>query len=248
MNKPLQFHWRLISAGESNAVTRTQQLETNAVAFPDITNQTAFCEKAVEAGMESLLVNFDYAKPDPMMLSAVLATLEKQMKFLIAMRSGIISPTYFVQQVNTFAAATQGRILLNIVAGYSPTELKSYGDFLAHKNRYERTEEFLSICNSLWHHDEPLDFEGKYYQLNQAKIRTSFIAPNRNAPYIFVAGGSDNACQLAIRQGDCWMRFLDKTEKLAKEIIPVLKARKEVGLRFSVIIRQTKKAAIKAAL
>ena len=41
---------------------------------------------------------------------------------------------------------TGGRVSLNIVAGHSPDEQRYYGDFLTHDERYERTDEFLTIC------------------------------------------------------------------------------------------------------
>lgn len=247
MKKQVQFHWQLVNGGEYSPMSRTELNESRVAALPDPEKQIEFCQAAERLGMESLLVAIGYAKPDPLLLSSCIAPFSKKIKFLIAVRSGLISPVFFTQQINTFSAAYNGRVLLNIVAGYSPIELGYYGDFLPHADRYERTAEFLKICNAIWRGKTPFDFNGKYYKIRQAQIYTPFISPDRQAPYIFLAGGSEDARKVAIQEADCWMRFPDTIEKLATDIRPVLDAEKEVGLRMSVVIRPTKKEAIEAA-
>lgn len=245
--KSIQFHWMLIQGGETKGLTRAQQLEVDDVAYPDLMAQAIHSNLAEELGFESLLVDFNYGRPDPLMLAAGLAPNTKKIKFLVAIRSGLSNPTYFTQQVNTFASMYQGRILLNIVAGHSPKEQAYYGDFLPHDERYARTEEFLAICNTFWHGEQPFDYEGKYFKVKNAQLRTQYKAPSRKAPYLFIAGGSQTAIDLTISQGDCWMRLGDTPEKVKERALPVLEKGKEVGLRLSCIIRDTKKEAMDAA-
>ena len=59
-----------------------------------------------------------------------------------------MSPVTFVQQLNTLSNLIGGRFALNIVAGHSPEEQRSYGDFLDHDRRYDRTDEFLAVCRA----------------------------------------------------------------------------------------------------
>ena len=244
--KPVAFHWMLIQSDETKAPARTQKYQPNVATVPDMANQIDFCKRAVTAGIEGLLVDLSYAKPDPLLLAAHLAAQTKKIKFIVAIRSGMLTPTYFVQQINTFSATTNGRILLNIVAGHSPKTLGYYGDFLPHDKRYARTEEFLNICNSFWQNKFPIDFKGAYYEVRQATLQTPFVASSRKSPYTFVAGGSNASRHVAIQEGDCWMRFPNTTEKMATEIAPVIAMGKEVGLRMAVVIRPTKAAAIAA--
>ncbi len=245
-NTSIKFHWRLIHAGETAGFSRAQQLETNSVAYPEVDMQANYSKLAYKLGFESLLTDFSFGKPDPLLMASGIAPLTDEAKFLIAIRSGIISPTYYVQQVNTFASMFNGRILLNVVAGHSPIEQAYYGDYLPHDERYARTEEFLTICNALWHQEKPFTFKGKYYQVTDAQLFTKFKAPNRNAPYLFIAGGSQQAADLAISQGDCWMRLADTPEKVKASAQSVVVAGKEVGLRLSTITRSTKSEAIAA--
>lgn len=245
--KTIKFHWRLIHAGETTGLSRAQQLEASSVAYPEVDKQADYSNLAHKLGFESLLTDFSFGKPDPLLMAAGIAPLTEHAKFLIAIRSGLISPTYYAQQVNTFSSMFNGRILLNIVAGHSPIEQAYYGDYLPHDERYARTEEFLTICNALWHKDQPFTFKGKYYEVTNTQLYTKFKAPDRKAPYLFIAGGSQQAANLAISQGDCWMRLADTPNKIKSSAQPVLAAGKEVGLRLSTIIRSTKAEAIAAS-
>lgn len=242
----IKFHWRLIHAGETTGLSRAQQLEANSVAYPEVGMQADYSKLAHKLGFDSLLVDISFGKPDPLVMATGIAPFTEKINFLIAIKSGLISPTYYAQQVNTFSSMFEGRILLNVVAGHSPTEQAYYGDFLPHDERYARTEEFLTICNALWHDQKPFNFKGKYYEVVDAQLYTKFISPDRKAPYLFVAGGSQQAADLAISQGDCWMRLADTPEKIRASAQPVLAAGKEVGLRLSTITRATKAAAVAA--
>ncbi len=166
-DKPLRFHWRLPYAGEGFGISRADQLTAAAIGLPDPKVQAYFCRKAEESGIDSLLLYFGFAKPDPILLAATLGQETQKIKFIIAYRSGLFAPTMFVQQLNTLSALIQGRLLLNIVAGYSPEEQRAYGDFLSHDERYERTDEFLAICHALWSQNGEVNFNGKYYQIEK---------------------------------------------------------------------------------
>src|SRR4029078_329173 len=169
MDKPLRFHWRLPFGGETSVITRSAQADTSAIGLPDLVAQVDFCRAAEEAGIDSLLTDFGFAKPDPILLAASLGIRTGKIRFIIAYRSGLMSPATFVQQLNTLSTLIEGRFSLNIVAGYSPQEQRSYGDFLSHDERYERTDEFLSICHSFWKGDSEVNFEGKHYRIESGR-------------------------------------------------------------------------------
>jgi len=245
--KEMQFHWRLIQGGEPDNNSRARQFDLDSVALPGVKEQVHFSKLAEQAGIHSLLTDFSYGKPDPMLLASSLIERTDTMRFLVAIRSGIISPTYFVQQVNTFSALSKGRILLNIVAGHSPEENAYYGDYLAHDSRYDRTEEFLSICNALWKNKTPFDYTGDYFSVKKAQLRTPFVSEEGQRPYIFIAGSSQKAKHLAISQADCWMRMPDLPQKMLEDGKTVLAVGKEVGIRLGIISRPTRGEAVAAA-
>src|SRR5436309_1931628 len=246
-DKPLRFHWRLPYAGETSAIVMADQSSAPVIGLPDPELQIRFCRCAEECGIDSLLVDFGFAKPDPMLLAAILGPATKKIKFILAYRSGLFSPTMFVQQINTLSTLIQGRILLNIVAGYSPEEQRAYGDFLSHDERYERTDEFLAICRAFWNGDGQVNYTGKHYRIEKGSLKTPFVSPERKFPEIIIGGGSSAAQRLAIRQGTCWMQLADAPEKIQETAAAVLAHGVEVGLRVCVIARPTHGEALKAA-
>jgi alkanesulfonate monooxygenase len=243
MSDPIRFHWSLSSVGE--AMRRTQA-QTQMSGAPDLDLHADFCREAERCGMEALLMAFGFARPDPFGWSAALGSLTERIKFLVAIRSGISSPTYFVQQVNTLSVITGGRVFINIVAGRAPGEHRFYGDFLSHDERYERTDEFWRICHGLWRGEGPVDFEGRHYRVEGARINTPFMS-ELGRPEIYLGGNSEQAVELAIRHADCLLTFPDAPEKLAARVRPVLDSGTEVGLMLSVIAGPTREDALTQA-
>jgi len=192
-------------------------------------------------------VDINFAKPEPMMLATALGIKTRTVTFMVAVRSGVISPTLFAQQVNTLSALTNGRVNLNVVAGHSPEEQHFYGDWLSHDERYARTAEFLEICRGLWSRNGVVSFRGKYLQVEDARINTPFVSPGRTFPEIFIGGGSDSARDLALRYGTCWIRLGDTPKNVASATGSVLNAGKELGLRLSIVCESSRKEALRAA-
>ena len=216
-------------------------------AIPDFDALVAFCRHAEECGIESLLTAVGFHRPDPIALASALGMLTTRIKFMVAARSGLMAPTTFVQQVNTVAALTNGRICLNIVAGHTPAEQAAYGDFLSHDERYARTDEFMSICNALWRADGPVTFTGRHFRVENAKLAIGFNDLARRGPEIFIGGASSQARELAIRHGHCLWILPEKTETLRTHIAPLLDAGVEAGLLLTIHVRPTREEALRSA-
>jgi alkanesulfonate monooxygenase len=243
----LKFHWRLLQGGETPNMTRATEGLRRETGLPDLERQTEFCRRAEECGITGLLTDIGATKPDPILLSAALGMATEKIEFIVAYRSGLIPPTTFVQQLNTLSSLIAGRFSLNIVAGHSPLEQRSYGDFLGHDERYPRTEEFLAICHAFWRGDDPVNFHGKYYRIEDGRLNTPFVSKAETCPYIFIGGGSEAARALTISQGSCWIRLADTPANLLAGSKSILDAGKELGVRVGVICRPTRGEAIDAA-
>src|SRR5215211_7974308 len=211
----LKFHWMLPKAGEvtlDNQQTprdaaryRIESMQSTSPAVrPDLTGWSHFAHHAEEAGIDSVLISFSRYEPDPFLVSCALGHAVKKLKFIIAYRSGLMQPATSVQQMNTVSALVQGRVSFNIVAGSSSEEQRGYGDFLSHDERYARAEEFLAVCNAFWGADGDVNFDGRHYRVEQGKLATPFVSPQRKAPEIYVSGHSAASEQLAYSQGTCW--------------------------------------------
>src|ERR1043166_2445098 len=153
----MRFHWSMSSAGEKLRGAKARA----AVGIPSLETLLRFCKHAEDCEIESLLTAFGFHRPDPLVLASALGVLTSRIQLI-------------VQQINSIATVTGGRICINIVAGHTPEEQRYYGDFLAHDERYARTDEFLTICRALWKGGAEVDFEGRYYRIEKAKLNVGF--------------------------------------------------------------------------
>jgi alkanesulfonate monooxygenase len=213
----------------------------------DLGSQARFCREAEDLGLDSLLMNMGFAVPDPLLLSACLAAQTRRIRYMVAVRPGLMSPTLLVQQINTFSQAFPGRISLNVVAGHSPAEQGYYGDAADHDLRYDRMDEFLTICRAFWERDAPVTFEGRHYTIRDGQLHTRFLPPSAGRPEIYVGGNSESCRRVAGRHADVWMRFPAPLGELGASIRPVQQAGREVGLRMAVLARPTRVEALEAA-
>jgi alkanesulfonate monooxygenase len=247
MTSERKFHWRLTQGGERHGASRGFQASLADTGKPDLEQRIRFCRRAEELGIDSLLTDFGWSKPDPMILCSAIGLATERIKFIIAYRSGLICPTSFVQQTNTLSTLIDGRFSINVIAGDTPEEQRYYGDWLPHDERYARTEEFLAVCRALWRREGPVDFDGKYYKVAGGRINTAFTAPDRDFPELFIAGNSAQARDLAISQGTIWMQIPSTPEAMRERGADVLAAGKELGVRCSIIGGRTRGEALRKA-
>lgn len=249
----LRFHWMLPKGGEVGMKTAQETSRvattksTSPAALPDMEGWVRFARGAEEAGIESVLLSFSRYEPDTIFVACAVGQATSKLKFIVAYRMGLMQPTTFVQQINTLSGLIGGRVALNIVAGSSTLEQRGYGDFLEHDERYARAEEFLTVCHSFWANNGEVNFAGKYCHVERGKLYTPFLAPDRTAPEIYVSGHSEQAQQLALTQGSCWLRLIDTPEKLRPMVAGFRENGVEVCLRLCVVCRPTREEALAAA-
>ncbi|MFT7605719.1 MAG: alkanesulfonate monooxygenase [Saprospiraceae bacterium] len=244
LSKSLRFHWSMSSVGET---LKASKKRVDYSGVPDIKAHIQFCKKAEACGIEHVLTAFGFHRVDPIALASSLGVLTEKINFLVASRSGVVSPTMFVQQINSISAITNGRICINMVAGHSPKEFMYYGDFLAPEKRYERTDEFLTICRMFWEENKPVNFSGTYYQVKDAVLNTPFVSDTRSSPEIYLGGKSKQAFELAAKHASCLLTLPERPEDLELKILTLLQQNTEVGLLVSILARPTREQAINDA-
>lgn len=244
MKKPLRFHWSMSSAGSHLKGAKARK---DYDGVPNMEAHVEFCKHAEACGIDLLLTAMGFHRADPIAIAAALGAQTDTAAFLVATRSGIASPTLFVQQINSVSALTNGRVAINLVAGHSPKEFKYYGDFLPPDQRYDRTDEFLTVCRQFWESDEPVNFKGQYYQVKAGVLNTPFVSPNRNGPEIFMGGKSQRAFELAAKHATCLLTLPEAPEKLQPRIADLVAGGTEVGLLISIIARPSRGEALHAA-
>jgi alkanesulfonate monooxygenase len=81
---------------------------------------------------------------DAWVAASFLAAATQRMRFLVAVRPGLVSPTLAARMAATFDRLSGGRLLINVVTGGDPIELAGDGLFQSHDGRYEITDDFLN--------------------------------------------------------------------------------------------------------
>ena len=82
---------------------------------------------------------------DAWVVPSTLIPETSRLRFLVAVRPGLVSPTLAARMCSTFDRLSHGRLLVNVVTGGDPVELAGDGVFLDHDDRYQVTDEFLTI-------------------------------------------------------------------------------------------------------
>ncbi|MEL3950178.1 MULTISPECIES: LLM class flavin-dependent oxidoreductase [Streptomyces] len=232
----LRVHWNSPLSGQQKASGKYRVGELDFDGIVD------FAQEADRLGVDSLLMGIGFHMPDPLPMLGALVRETERVKFLLAYRPGLLPPTLFAQVVNTVSWMSDGRISLNLVAGTSPAEQAYYGDFLAHDERYARSNEFLDILHRFWRGETPLSYEGDHYRIKDAQVGLGYKGGGR--PEIYISGASAVAQQTAVEHGDCWLRYGDTPEGLAAAAKPVLARGGRVGTRMHVLARETRAQAL----
>ena len=82
---------------------------------------------------------------------------------------------------------SHGRFVLGIGAAWFQREHEAYGwDFPSMKERQDRFEEAMQLLRALFHAEEPVDFQGRYYKLDEAPLSPG----SYDAPIPLLVGGT----------------------------------------------------------
>jgi alkanesulfonate monooxygenase len=170
----------------------------------------------------------------------MVARESERLKFLVAFRPGLVSPTLAAQMAATFQRHSGGRLLLNVVTGGEDHEQRAYGDHLGKDERYERTDEFLTVTRALWR-GERVTLDGKHVQVVDAALSR---VPDP-VPDIYFGGSSPAAGRVAARQVDVYLTWGEPPAQVAEKIAWVRAEAAAAGraprfgIRLHVISRDT---------
>lgn len=192
-------------------------------------------------GFEGALIPVGRHCDDPWAIAAALAPFTERLKFLAALRPSVGTPTHFARQAAAIDRISNGRFLVNLVAGGDGNELEADGVFLDHDERYDHAAEFLTVFRALLD-GETVDFEGKYIRARGAK--QFFPTVQKRLP-VWFGGSSDKALDVAVDHTDVYLTWGEPLEQV-KEKLDEARARakakgREVkfGLRIHIIVRET---------
>ena len=205
-------------------------------------------------GYEGVLLPTGRSCEDSWVVAASLIDATKRLKFLVALRPGLVAPSQSARMAATLDRLSGGRLLVNLVTGGDADELAGDGQFLDHTARYEQSAEFIRIWRDLLtnsHTGESLDFEGKHLSVKAGKV----LYPPINNPYppVFFGGSSGPAHELAAAQVDTYLTWGEPPAEVEKKLVDVRERAAahgrtlRYGIRLHVIVRETEDEAWRAA-
>lgn len=245
----IHLHWYLPTNGDSREIVGSGDDSHVAVGPasrirpPTIAYLGEVARTAELLGFEAVLTPTGTWCEDAWITTAALSQVTTRLKFLVAFRPGLITPTLAAHQAATFQRISGGRLLLNIVTGGDPVEQARFGDHLSHDERYRRTGEFLQVLRgvSSTPQGSPLDLDGEYYQITGARIDFGDWDP----PQIFFGGASTAAEEVAAQHVDTYLAWGETPTQIAERLDRVraraafLGRTLKFGIRLHVISRDT---------
>lgn len=195
---------------------------------------------AEQLGFEAALTPTGAWCEDAWITTAMLAPLTERLKFLVAFRPGLTSPTLAAQMAATYQNLSGGRLLLNVVTGGESREQRAYGDFLDKDGRYARCGEFLEVVRRLWA-GETVTYQGKHLRVEEA----SLASVPEVTPSIYFGGSSPAAGEVAAEHADVYLTWGEPPAAVAEKVrwIRELADRRgrevRFGIRLHVIPRDT---------
>lgn len=212
----LRFHWFLPTYGDGRRITDgVHGVGTQAPGSRKATlgylGQVA--RAAEQLGFEGVLTPTGGWCEDAWITTAMLTETTERLRFLVAMRPGLQSPTLAAEMSATFQRLSGGRLLLNVVTGGQPAEQRAYGDFLDKDARYARTGEFLSIVRRLWD-GNTVNHSGEHFKVEGAALHHPVDAP----PRIYFGGSSVAAGPVAARHADVYLTWGEPPDHVAEKL------------------------------
>ncbi len=100
--------------------------------------------------------------------AAGLAAITERIALFMTVHVPLLHPLYAAKALATVDHISHGRAGLNIVCGWNPDEFDMFGVTLV-PDAYVQAREWLDVIVQTYNSDQPIDFNGKYYQLKQAR-------------------------------------------------------------------------------
>jgi alkanesulfonate monooxygenase len=232
----LKVHWFLPTGGDSRDVLPTAP--DASPRAPDLEYLALVAQACDRLGYDAMLTPCGTGCEDAWLATASLIPLTRRVKFLVAFRPALLTPTLAAQMASTYQRLSGGRLLVNIVTGAEAAELARFGVHDDKDTRYDQTGEFLQVVRGAWS-GEPFDFDGRFYRVEGATTR----AVPEPVPDVYFGGASPAAEQVAARYVDVYLAWGEPPAMVAERLermraLATAEGRAlRFGIRFHVVAR-----------
>ncbi len=236
----IEYAWYLPSNRRGDAT----RLGTGEVEIPPEIDYLVHVARTAEAnGLTNMLIPCNTSCSDGWLLAAAIARETERIKFCVAVRPGLTTPSFAVQQANTLDFISGGRLTVNVVPGGSSVDARRYGDWADHDARYERADEFLEVARAFWAEEGRVNHEGAHY-----RVKDGFVFPGparRGGPPLYFGGSSPAAKRVIAKHADVFLKWGEPPWQIEEEYGEVRNMAREVygrdlrlGVRFHVLVRE----------
>ena len=152
--RPAGVHWFLPTNGDARGIVGSAHAKdargsASGLREPTVEYLGDVARAADRLGYDAVLTPTGTWSEDAWLSTAAVVQQTERLKFLVALRPGLVSPTLAAQMAATLQRFSGGRVLLNVVTGGDEVELRRFGDWLDHDERYDRTAEFLEVLRGV---------------------------------------------------------------------------------------------------
>ena len=201
---------------------------------------SAVAQAADVLGFDGVLLPTGGFSEDTIVIASALFALTRRLRFLVAVRPGLISPILAARITSSMDRISNGRVNLNVVTGSGTADFE--GLPLSHGERYALTREWLAAYRDAFG-ATAVNFRGEHIHLENGKV----VLPSVQQPYppIYFGGSSDAALAVAGEHVDVYLSWGERPEDLAQKFAAVRKHAESRGrrirfcLRAHVIVRET---------
>ncbi len=246
-----RFKLGLFSYNNYGGLTNTLAPERWQATWP---NMVELSKRAEAAGLEFLLPLAGWLDHDgdaetdghfheTLTWAAGLLAETERIHVFATIHVPFLHPVFAAKQATTCDHIGNGRLGLNLVAGYNIDEFAMFGiPYREHDDRYAYLEEWLALVTRLWAEDEPFDFAGRFFDLKQVWGQPKPVGPDR--PMVVSAGSSPTGRGFALRNADALFMVIPDIKTLANELAVVRRSMGERKIRIfasgHVFCRRTK--------
>lgn len=160
----MQVFWFIPTTGDGRYLS-----ESNYACETNLSYLRQIATALDELGFEGVVLPTGNLCEDAWVVASSIMPATRRLKFLVAVRPRITSATLAARMTATFDRLSEGRLLINVVAGGDPAEAAADGVFVSHDERYEITDEFLTVWKKVLPGGKTT-FPGKCMRVQDAQV------------------------------------------------------------------------------
>ena len=108
----------------------------------DLNYVRRFAQAHESSGFDRILIGYFSNGPDGFIVASYAAAQTERLGLMLAHRPGFVAPTLAARKLATLDHFTGGRLAVHIISGGDDGEQQKDGDYLDHRERYARTDEW----------------------------------------------------------------------------------------------------------